>query len=86
LRWAIHHSALSGEHGDAVVIGASKIKQLKENLEICDAGPLPKEVVDTIDGVWLSVKDKAPWAYVVMPSSIPKTMYGGDIKDLGIKI
>jgi len=86
LRWAIHHSALSGDHGDAVVIGASKLEQLKENLEICDAGPLPEEVVEAINGVWPSVKEKAPWAYVGMPPSMPKTMYGGDIKDLGIKM
>jgi len=63
LRWCIHHSALSGEHGDAVIVGASSIDQLKENLEICDAGPLPEELVKTIDGVWPSVKDVAPWAY-----------------------
>jgi aflatoxin B1 aldehyde reductase len=63
LRWCLHHSALSGEQGDAVIVGASSIDQLKENLEICDAGPLPEELVKTIDGVWPSVKDVAPWAY-----------------------
>jgi len=63
LRWAIHHSALSGEHGDAVIIGASSIAQLKDNLEICEAGPLPEEVVQMIKGVWPSVKEIAPWAY-----------------------
>jgi aflatoxin B1 aldehyde reductase len=54
---------LSGEHGDAVIIGASSISQLKENLEICDAGPLPEEAVQTINEIWPSVKGVAPWAY-----------------------
>jgi len=63
LRWAIHHSDLSGQHGDAIIIGASSISQLKENLEICDQGTLPEEVVQTIDEVWSSVKEVAPWAY-----------------------
>jgi len=86
LRWAIHHSALSGEQGDGVIIGASKVEQLKENLEICDAGPLPEEVVETINGVWPSVKENAPWAYIEQPRSVPTTMFGGNINDLGIKI
>jgi aflatoxin B1 aldehyde reductase len=87
LRWAIHHSALSGEHGDAVVIGASKVEQLKENLEICDAGPLPEEIVETINGVWPSVKEKAPWAYVVLPTSMPSSMFGDTkLEDIGVKI
>jgi aryl-alcohol dehydrogenase-like predicted oxidoreductase len=64
LRWCIHHSALSGEHGDAIIVGASSVDQLKENLEVCDAGPLPEEVVQTIDGIWPEVRDVAPWAYL----------------------
>jgi aflatoxin B1 aldehyde reductase len=63
LRWVVHHSALSGEYGDAVIIGASKVEQLRENLEIYEAGPLPDEIVQTIEGVWPSVKEIAPWAW-----------------------
>lgn len=85
LRWCIHHSALSNEHGDAVVIGASKVDQLRENLEICDAGPLPEEVVQTIEGVWPSVKEVAPWAYFAVSKPMPKSMYGVDAKELGIQ-
>lgn len=85
LRWCIHHSALSSEHGDAAIIGASSIAQLKENLEICDAGPLPEELVQTIDGTWPSVKEVAPWAYFAVTAPMPDTMYGGDAKDFGIK-
>ena len=85
LRWAVYHSALSPEHGDAVIIGVSKVSQLKENLEICEAGPLPDEVVQTIDGVWSAVKENAPWAYFEVQGKMPDTMYGVDARDLGIK-
>lgn len=64
LRWALHHSFLSKEHGDAVIIGASKQEQLEQNLEICDAGPLPEDLVETIESVWPSVKNYAPWAWM----------------------
>jgi aflatoxin B1 aldehyde reductase len=84
LRWCLYHSALSSEHGDAIIIGASKVGQLKENLEILDAGPLPDEVVETIDKTWPSVKDIAPWAYFAVSAPMPKSMYGVDVKDMGI--
>ncbi len=52
LRWLIHHSELSAEAGDAVILGASRISQLEENIEACSAGPLPSEVVSVIDLGW----------------------------------
>ena len=64
LRWALHHSYLSQEHGDAVIIGASKLEQLEQNLKVCDAGPLPGDLVETIESVWPSVKENAPWAWM----------------------
>ncbi|KAM0723890.1 hypothetical protein Q7P37_000880 [Cladosporium fusiforme] len=86
LRWCIHHSALSNEYGDAVIIGASSVAQLKDNMEICDAGPLPEEVVRTIDGVWPSVKDVAPWAWIQASKPINSVgEIGGNIDELGIK-
>lgn len=64
IRWALHHSYLSKEHGDAIIIGASKQEQLEQNLQVCDAGPLPEELVQTIEGVWPTVKANAPWAWM----------------------
>jgi aflatoxin B1 aldehyde reductase len=34
LRWAMFHSALKPENGDAVVIGVSSPEQLSQNLDI----------------------------------------------------
>ena len=33
LRWTVYHSSLSSEAGDAVIIGASSVEQLKSNLD-----------------------------------------------------
>jgi aflatoxin B1 aldehyde reductase len=45
LRWTAYHSILSAEHGDAVIIGASSIEQLRSNLDVIEQGPLPDDVV-----------------------------------------
>ncbi|KAK6538077.1 hypothetical protein TWF694_010963 [Orbilia ellipsospora] len=56
LRWCTHHSGLKGEYGDAIIIGASSSKQLKENLENLAKGPLPDEVLKALDDGWDTVK------------------------------
>ena len=62
LRWTTWHSELGAEYGDSVIIGASKIGQLSENLDILEQGPLPEPLVETINGVWEDVKsfEKGP--------------------------
>lgn len=50
LRWIYYHLKL-GE-GDAVILGASKISQIRENVKSIDAGPLPGEVVEKVEGMW----------------------------------
>jgi aflatoxin B1 aldehyde reductase len=46
-----------------MVIGASSVPQLKENLEICKAGPLPDEIVQIVEEVWGPAKEFAPPAF-----------------------
>ncbi|KAJ8098826.1 NADP-dependent oxidoreductase domain-containing protein [Lipomyces tetrasporus] len=58
LRWLMHHSELSD--GDAIIIGASKIQQVQENLSSLSEGVLPQEILDVVNEVWESVKDDAP--------------------------
>jgi len=52
LRWILHHSALSEERGDAIILGASKLSHIKPNLELTKGGPLPLELVKEIDNIW----------------------------------
>lgn len=56
LRWVSHHSILSKDKGDAVIIGASSAAQLEENLVSLEKGPLPDEVVQAFDDAWNVVK------------------------------
>jgi len=51
-RWLIHHSALSEERGDAIILGASKLAHVKPNLELTKGGPLPSELVKEIENIW----------------------------------
>ncbi|ERS95674.1 uncharacterized protein SPSK_00149 [Sporothrix schenckii 1099-18] len=63
LRWTVYHSQLSGAHGDAVIVGAATVEQLKKSLDAIDAGPLPQAVVDAVNAINDSIEevDKLPW-------------------------
>jgi aflatoxin B1 aldehyde reductase len=39
-RWVVHHSALKGGEGDAVIMGTSSAKQLEETLGVIEEGLL----------------------------------------------
>ncbi|KAG6901131.1 hypothetical protein C0995_016729 [Termitomyces sp. Mi166 len=56
LRWISHHSLLSREHGDAVLIGASSLKHIEQNLIDLEKGPLPEDVVKALDEAWAIAK------------------------------
>lgn len=57
LRWIVWHSQLDADCGDGVIVGASSVKQLKENLDILEQRPLPQDVVKVISVAWNMVKD-----------------------------
>jgi len=59
LRWISHHSQLRREHGDAVIIGASSVKHIKQNLVDLEKGPLPDVVIKALDEAWEVVKPYA---------------------------
>ena len=60
LRWLIHHSGLSGERGDSVIIGASKPEHVLANTAACEGGPLEQTVVDAIDNAWKMTSNDCP--------------------------
>ncbi len=62
LRWCTHHSALKMQKGgwDGVIIGVSGFEQLESNLKDLEKGPLPDEVVKTLDKAWLVTKPTTP--------------------------
>lgn len=59
-RWVRFNSALKEEYGDAIIIGASRVEQLRETLETLDHGPLSEKAVRGIDAIWEEIKHEAP--------------------------
>lgn len=59
LRWIMHHSVL-GE-GDGIILGASRVDQLKGNIEMCGKGPLDEELLKLVDELWDTVKNETRW-------------------------
>ena len=55
LRWIFYHSAL-GEN-DGVILGASKISQIQDNLESIRKGPLEPGLVEVFDEVWAGLEE-----------------------------
>lgn len=51
-RWMAFHSMLDGERGDAILIGASKLDHLKQNIESVKQGALPGTLVETFNIAW----------------------------------
>ena len=58
LRWVAHHGQLT--EGDAIIIGASSIDHLKENVDSARGDHLPEDVVLAFDEAWELCKDKCP--------------------------
>ena len=50
--WLINHSQLSSELGDGIILGASKVPQLDENLAALDQPSLDQSVIDILDQGW----------------------------------
>ena len=55
LNWLLHHTA-----SDVVILGASSIAQLNENLAACEEGPLPEDVLNACDQVWQDLRGPQP--------------------------
>lgn len=58
LRWICYQSAL-GE-ADSVILDASRIEQIEQNIKDIVKGPLPKNVVDTLKSIREAVKKDSP--------------------------
>lgn len=57
LRWYMHHGPL--DEDDGVILGASSVEQVEENLNACESGPLPAEIVESFEDMWKGYKEKA---------------------------
>lgn len=62
LRWIMYHSQL--QPGDGLVIGASSVQQLNDNIDALEAGPLPSPVIQAFDELWDKTKDSTQAYYL----------------------
>jgi aryl-alcohol dehydrogenase-like predicted oxidoreductase len=54
LSWLLHHTAI-----DCIILGASRLEQLSQNIQASEEGPLPAEVVEACDQVWRELRGPA---------------------------
>lgn len=59
-RWLAWHSMLNGERGDAILIGASRLSHLQQNMKAVKAGPLPEKLVEAFETAWEITKGDSP--------------------------
>jgi 1-deoxyxylulose-5-phosphate synthase len=55
LSWLLHHTQT-----DSVLLGATKMEQLEENLAACEKGPVPPEVLQVCNEVWAELRSPVP--------------------------
>ena len=55
LSWLLHHTTI-----DCVILGASRIEQLEENLKAMEDGALPADAVTACDAVWAKLRGVTP--------------------------
>ncbi|CAO1633929.1 unnamed protein product [Sympodiomycopsis kandeliae] len=60
LRWMQYHSQLDRKYNDAIIIGASSLKHIEQNLLDMEKGPLPQDVLKAVEQAWEIVAPNAP--------------------------
>jgi aryl-alcohol dehydrogenase-like predicted oxidoreductase len=55
LNWLFHHTPI-----DCVILGASRLAQLEENLRALEDGPLPPEALAQCDRIWERLRGPSP--------------------------
>jgi len=53
--WLLHHTAT-----DVVILGASRLEQLRKNLALCKDGPLGDDLIRECDEIWQSLRGPIP--------------------------
>ena len=70
-RWLAFHSMLDGSRGDAILIGASKLGHLQQNMDTLKAGPLPEEMVQAFEQAWAVTKADSPEYFTLYTGQVP---------------
>ncbi len=70
LRWLAYHSMLNGERGDAIIIGASKLSHLVQNMKAIKEGPLNDDIVNCFSEMWDLCKHESPEYFTLFKGKV----------------
>lgn len=70
-RWLAYHSMLDEKRGDSIIIGASKLVHLKQNMSAIEAGSLPEELVTVFEKAWQMCRADSPEYFTIYKSVSP---------------
>lgn len=59
-RWLTNHSMLSAIEGDGILLGASRIEQMEQNMLAAQKEELPQSILDAMDAAWEIAKPDSP--------------------------
>ncbi|MCH8567437.1 MAG: aldo/keto reductase [Balneolales bacterium] len=59
-RWLAYHSSLNEHSDDAIIIGASSMKQFDENIAAVSNGILPDVITEAFDLAWSNAMNESP--------------------------
>ena len=66
-RWLVNHSQLNASLGDGIIIGASSLEQLQQNMLSTQKGNLPERIVKAFDVAWTEAKAESPEYFRFFP-------------------
>jgi aflatoxin B1 aldehyde reductase len=56
MSWLVNHSLLDTAQGDGIILGASSVVHLEQNMAACAQAPLPQTLLDILDRGWEIIK------------------------------
>ncbi len=59
-RWLVNHSCMDASLGDGILLGASRLEQMTQNMEAASKGVLPQSILDAMDAAWEIAKPDSP--------------------------
>ena len=59
-RWMTNHSMLCAMEGDGILLGASRIEQMEQNMLAAKKGILPQSILESMDAAWEIAKPDSP--------------------------
>lgn len=59
-RWLVNHSNMKAVLDDGILVGASRIEQMEQNMIAAQKGELPQGILDAIDAAWEIAKPDSP--------------------------